>query len=87
MIDSEILPAAEVEYNQAIDWYLEKSVSAANRFAAEVETAIETIRARPEQFSRWDDRYRFYLLNKFPYFVAYRNTSTLVVIVAIRRTS
>jgi plasmid stabilization system protein ParE len=84
MIDSEFHPAANLEYERAIDWYLAKSFRAASRFVTEVETAIESICQNPDRYPRWDEQYRFYLLKRFPYFVAYRHTSTLVVIIAIR---
>jgi plasmid stabilization system protein ParE len=45
-----LLAAAEVEYNQAANWYLEQSRKAANRFAAEVEQAIEAICSHPERY-------------------------------------
>ncbi len=80
----DILLAAQLEYENAVEWYLAKSVVAANRFADEVEAAIEAIRKHPDRYPQWDDTYRFYLLNKFPYFVAYRQTPESVVIVAIR---
>ena len=84
MTNSEILPAAEAEYNQAIDWYLGKSATAAKRFVVAVETAIDSIRNNPEQYPRWDQTYRFCLCRRFPYYIAYRCTSERVVIVSIR---
>ena len=80
----DILLAARLEYDEAVDWYLERSVSAANRFRAEVEQAIEAVHRNPDQYARWDETYRFYLLKNFRYFVAYRQTEDTVVIVAIR---
>jgi plasmid stabilization system protein ParE len=87
MTDFPILSAAQVEYDQAVDWYLTKRLAAVNRFVAEVESALEFIRADPERYPRWDDTYRFYILNEFPYYVAYRHTSDVVVIVAIRHSA
>jgi plasmid stabilization system protein ParE len=84
MKNLDILLVARLEYASAVDWYLKKSVSAANRFSAEVDSAIEAILKDPEQYARWDDKYRFFLLRKFPYFVAYRQTEDTIVIVAIR---
>lgn len=80
----DILLSARLEYAEAVDWYLERSVSAAERFRAEVERAIEAVHEHPGQYPRWDDTYRYYLLKKFRYFVAYRQTEDSVVIVAIR---
>jgi plasmid stabilization system protein ParE len=84
MIDCNILPVAEAEYESAVNWYLTKSVDVASRFVIEVEEAIKSIRKQPDRFSRWDDTYRYCLLNKFPYYVAYRYAASAVTIVAIR---
>jgi plasmid stabilization system protein ParE len=87
MSDLEFLTVARIEYQSAADWYAERNVATADRFASKVETAIESIRAHPEQHPRWDDRYRYYLVPRFPYFVAYRHEGDRVVIVAVRHTS
>jgi toxin ParE1/3/4 len=87
MTDSRLLPAAQREYDQAVDWYLEKSVSAASRFVEEVEFAIESIRKNPDRYPRWDDEYRYCLLDSFPYYIAYRCVPESVVVVAIRHAS
>ncbi|MEX2316866.1 MAG: type II toxin-antitoxin system RelE/ParE family toxin [Pirellulales bacterium] len=81
------LQVAQSEYDRAFDWYLDKSTRAAERFVTEVETAVESIRKHPDQQLRWDNTYRFRMLNKFPYFVAFRQSVDEVVIVAIRHTS
>jgi plasmid stabilization system protein ParE len=36
---------------------------------------------------RWDERYRFFLLRKFPYYVAYRIEPDHIVVVAVFHTS
>jgi plasmid stabilization system protein ParE len=84
MNNLEILPVAQIEYDNAFDWYLEKSVRAASRFVAAVESDIEQIHRHPERFARWDETYRYCQLERFPYFVAYRQYADRVVIVAIR---
>ena len=87
MNDLDFLDDARAEYESAAAWYAKQSVAAANRFATEVETAIDSIQKNPDQHPRWDDRYRYYLLRKFPYVVAYRREADHVVIVAVRHTS
>jgi len=87
MNDLDFLTVAQSEYASAANWYAEQSVIAADRFATEIETAIDAIRKNPTQYARWDDRYRFCLLDKFPYYVAYRRESHKVVIVAVVHTS
>ena len=87
MIDFELLPSSRLEYAEAFQWYAEQSLVAAERFAMEIEAAFEAIRRNPDLYPRWNDTYQFYLLKKFPYFVAYRQANELVVIVAIRHSS
>lgn len=87
MSDFAIHPAARAEYETATDWYAQQSVLAANRFVAAVEAAIDAIQKRPADYTRLDARHHVYLLNKFPYFIAYRYFEEQVTIVAIRHTS
>jgi len=84
MNDFAIHPAAQAEYEKAADWYAERSAVAAERFASEVEAAIDAIRKHPDSYARLDEAHRFYLLNRFPYYVAYRQKPGLVEVVAVR---
>jgi plasmid stabilization system protein ParE len=87
MVDFELLPAARAEYAAAVDWYAEQNLAAAERFVVEIDAAIDAIRRNPDLFPRWNEEYRFCILNKFPYFIAYRQAKELVVIVAVRHSS
>ncbi|HEY4234952.1 MAG TPA: type II toxin-antitoxin system RelE/ParE family toxin [Lacipirellulaceae bacterium] len=87
MNDFVFLNSARSEYNSAVDWYSSQSVRAAERFADEVESAIQSIIKNPEQHPRWNDQHRYYLLNDFPYFVGYRYLLDEILIVAVRHTS
>jgi plasmid stabilization system protein ParE len=87
MPDLELLPGARVEYADAFHWYASQSVIAAERFVVEVEAAFEAIMQNPELYPRWNDAHSFFMLKRFPYFIAYRQTRDVVVIVAIRHTS
>lgn len=68
-------------------WYRGENPSTARRFALEVKAAIASISAHPTQHLRWDDRYRYFLLRKFPYYVVYRIEPQSVVVVAVFHTS
>jgi plasmid stabilization system protein ParE len=87
MNDFVVHPAAQAEYETAVDWYAERSTVAAERFVSEVEAAIEAIQRHPESFARLDEAHRCYLLNRFPYYVAYREKPRLIEVVAIRHAS
>jgi plasmid stabilization system protein ParE len=43
---------AREEFDEAFDWYAERSVGAAIGFATEIDVAIETIVADPKRFVR-----------------------------------
>jgi plasmid stabilization system protein ParE len=87
VIDFELLPVAELEFQAAADWYAERNPTAGDRFVDEVAAAIEAIRRNPEGFGRMHRRYRICMVDGFPYYVAYRISSGVVVIVAIRHAS
>jgi plasmid stabilization system protein ParE len=53
----------------------------------EVKSAIAEIRQDPARFAHWDNIHRFCMLNKFPYYVAYRQAVESILIVAIRHAS
>ena len=82
-----LLPRAEQDLEEAIDWYTARSTEAAERFADAVDGALIAIRTSPARFPKWDDRHRFYLLRRFPYYVAYRIQAEQILIVAVRHTS
>jgi plasmid stabilization system protein ParE len=84
MTSVDVVATARSEFRAAFHWYRDRSPHAGRRFALEVKSSIAAIRQHPERFARWDDAYRFRMLDRFPYYVAYRHTSELVVIVAIR---
>jgi plasmid stabilization system protein ParE len=87
MTNVDVLPIAQLEFREGFRWYRERSGRAARRFALEVKAAIAAIRQDPERFPRWDDLYRFVILDKYPYYIAYQVTADGVVIVAIRHAS
>lgn len=61
-----IAAAAEDEFAEALMWYSQRSLRAANDFDRELDRAIEQISAAPDRFPTFDKRHRFYLLRRFP---------------------
>jgi len=84
MIDLIIHPAARAEFQSAADWYAERSVQVAERFASKVEAAITAIRDHPDRYALIDDMHRMYLVDGFSYCIAYRLQRDRIEIVAIR---
>ena len=78
-----IISAAEWEYTEALCWYAERSQRAAERFDAEFDKALEMIGADPRRFPLCDDRHRFYLLDRYPYQVIYREEADETVVIAV----
>jgi plasmid stabilization system protein ParE len=84
MNDLTFYAAASTEFEDAVAWYRARSVAAAQRFDAAVNSTIESIQRHPERFARWDDLHQFALVRKFPYYIAFRYSPGHVKIVAIQ---
>ncbi len=76
-------PAADDELLDATAWYLDRSTSAGERFAREIEDGVARIAEAPDRYplTRFGRR-RFVLLH-FPYDLVYRVTDTEIEIIAI----
>jgi toxin ParE1/3/4 len=79
----EISTMARFEFNEAFDWYAERSTGAAIGFASEIDAAIEKIGADPERFPSTYVGCQCCILNRYPYSVIYHRTSERIVVVAI----
>jgi plasmid stabilization system protein ParE len=71
------------EYVEATARYAEDSETAALRFEAAVENALQAIVAAPEAFPEWDARHRHLILTRFPYYIVYREEGDTIHVVAI----
>ena len=87
MTDVVVSSAAERDYTEALCWYAERSIQAAERFDTEFDLAIQTIASDPDRFPKCDDRHRYYLMRHFPFQVIYREQGDVLVIIAIAHTS
>jgi plasmid stabilization system protein ParE len=81
-----ICSAAEAEYAEALTWYCERSVQAAERFDAEFALAMEAISSDPQRFPYCDERHRYYLMRHYPYQVIFRETADGLAIIAVAHT-
>jgi plasmid stabilization system protein ParE len=68
----EIHPAALAELKSAVNWYLNRSRSAATKFAAEVDRAMDLASASPLRWPSGDYGTRKFALRRFPFAVIYR---------------
>ncbi len=82
-----ILSSAENDIAEALQWYLDQSVPAAERLEQEIDDAVSQIVREPERFPKLYTEHHYLLLKKFPYYIAYRNDSEGILIVAVRHTA
>jgi plasmid stabilization system protein ParE len=79
----EFHPRALQEAENAVAWYAERSMRAAERFVEEVEAAVAAIRETPERWSRFDGEARRMLLRRYPYIVIYRVLTDRIQVLAV----
>jgi plasmid stabilization system protein ParE len=80
-----IAAGAEEDYTASLQWYAERSRTAAEGFEAEVQRALRAIAADADRFPFCDDRHRYHQLKRYPFQIIYRreaNDRLLVVAVA-----
>ncbi len=87
MIDLVVCSAAEADYTEALSWYAERSIQAAERFDAEFDLALKTIAADPQRFPKCDERHHFYLMRDFPFQLIYRQHEEHWVVIAVAHTA
>jgi plasmid stabilization system protein ParE len=68
---SEIHPEAEVEFQEATDWYAGQSLNAGERFVAEMEASFAMIIRDPLRFEPAGTGVRVCRLQHFPYKLYY----------------
>ena len=78
----EFVSEAQDEHLEALTWYWERSPSAASRFEAEVETAVEMIQRAPAAWARYMGCGRF-LLHHFPFAIIYEESESVIREVAV----
>ena len=79
----EIHPAALAELKSAVAWYVDRSEPAALRFTAEVDRAVNLIAKSPQMWPAGKHQTRKFVLRRFPFAVVYRETESVIQILAI----
>ncbi len=82
-----IYSIAEQEYTESLSWYAERSIDTAREFDREFDLALTTISSNPERFPHCDERHQFYLMQKFPFQIIYRQVTSEVHVVAVAHTA
>jgi plasmid stabilization system protein ParE len=78
-----VASVAESEFTEALTWYAERSIRAAEGFNGEFDQALDTIAHDPLRFPRCDERHRFYLMSRYPYQVIYRDFGDDWIVIAV----
>jgi plasmid stabilization system protein ParE len=76
-------PEAEPESREIVDWYWSQSSVAAVDFAEELKAALARLRKTPQACSPYLFSTRRILLNRFPFFVVFRERLHDIQIVAV----
>ncbi|HKW62870.1 MAG TPA: type II toxin-antitoxin system RelE/ParE family toxin [Candidatus Acidoferrum sp.] len=75
--------SASLEYEAALDWYLERSEPAAARFADELNRAIAKIAEAPQRWQADNQGTRKFFLTRFPFVIVYRELTAAIQILAV----
>ncbi len=80
-------PEAEADALEAYRWYNEQLPGLGEQFLAEVDHALEAIRANPEAHRKLHREFRRVLTRRFPYAVFYAVRADRIVVFAILHTA
>jgi len=80
-------PEAEADALEAYRWYSEQLPGLGEEFLAEIDRALETIRANPEAHRKLHREFRRVLTRRFPYAVFYAVRGDRIVAFAILHTA
>jgi plasmid stabilization system protein ParE len=83
MHNVKVSSAAEQDFTEALTWYIERSVQAAERFEAEFQNALQSIAADPQRFPRCGDNLRYASLRRYPFQVIFRELGNHLLIIAV----
>ena len=78
---------ADAEYDQTLDWYLERSKRAALDFAEELNRAVEMIRDAPHRWASGLHDTRRFFLRRFPFALIYRELPSVIQVLALAHQS
>jgi plasmid stabilization system protein ParE len=79
----DVHPEAVAEAQAAAQWYRERNALAADAFLAELDRAVERIAENPEMYPHYVQGTRRYLLQRFPFYLVYRQVVGKLEIVGI----
>lgn len=82
-----ILPKAQAEMADAVDWYELQQAKLGKRFVSCVDKLFTIILKNPFQFSEKTPPFREAIVDKFPYLVIYQINNNEIIIYSVFHTS
>lgn len=82
-----LLPEARLEFDEATDWYEQRSSGLGVTFVARVREVLDRIAADPRRHAVVYLDVRKTLVSKFPYVILYREEPGEIVVVSVFHTS
>lgn len=81
----ELYPKAQQEFEEAVEWYANRSLTSAEKFVEEVDSAFATICEFPHRWKNEYAHYYEYYLKRFPFAIVYiiDSTNQSIVILSI----
>lgn len=76
-------PSALAGLKSALDWYLQRNRTAAEKFVAEFDRAMELVVDSPRRWPTSEHGSRKLTLRRFPFAIFYRETQTSVQVLAV----
>lgn len=76
-------PAAELELQEAYDWYDERESGLGREFTRSVDECVQLIRRHPEIFPAIHKHVRQGVLRRFPYSVFYFISSDVIIVISV----
>lgn len=79
----EVHEDAALEYEAALQWYLERNLLAASKFNEALSHAMDMIVAAPHRWPMGSHGTRRFLLQRFPFAIVYRDLPETIQVLAI----
>lgn len=83
MFEVPVHPEGSQEYEDAVEWYHERSPTAAERFRQAIRSRLDEVAQAPQRCPRLDEDHHFALVERSPYFIVYVPRIDDVLVVAI----
>lgn len=83
MLKAVYSPQANLDFAEAMNWYLERDVATAERFELAVEKTVSDLCNDPLRWAVFDGQHRRCRIKRFPYSIFYRVADEHLIIDAI----